>query len=85
MHIERFTPQIRKTLVKARERVVLIKNDANPNRDRQDRRKTRDRRNKNLPINFKDRREGKDRRKQDQKAAIQDHESNLGQNIDISV
>lgn len=85
MHIERFTPQVRRSLVQSRGRVESI--DATPEADNPfaDRRRLPDRRKNNETIKFSNRRERKDRRKQVDKASATKPQDNLGQNIDITI
>jgi len=85
MFIERFTPQIRRSLVRSRGHVAKI--EALPEADNPftDRRRNNDRRKKNEAISFKDRRQSKDRRKAPNTDEPSENNENLGRNIDISV
>lgn len=86
MFIERFAPQIRKSLVPARGRVPHIENKTKSGNPFADRRRSSDRRKTDQQIAFSDRRKNQDRRrKRPMKRADPETKQVLGQNIDVIV
>ncbi|KZY71073.1 hypothetical protein A3742_00875 [Oleiphilus sp. HI0071] len=86
MFIERFAPQIRKSLVPARSRVPNMENNTKKGNPFADRRRSSDRRKKALVISFADRRKSHDRRKKaPMRGTPSEAKKELGQHIDIIV
>lgn len=86
MFIERFAPQTRKSLVPARSRVPHLENNNKKGNPFADRRRSKDRRKKSLPISFIDRRMSDERRsKGSMRRAAPEAKKELGQHIDVIV